>query len=572
MSIYTEITAIIYIILATGFIISGIDDLLIDILYWGNSLIRTIRYPRWNYPWLNESTLHEEPQKKAAVLLSTWHEDDVIAQCLLTNYQLIDYQNYDFYVGTYPNDQPTQDEVDRVSKILPNVYKSVTKNPGPTSKGDCLNNTYLELKRQEQISGEEYSFILMHDPEDVMHPLELKLCNYLMGRGEINMVQTPVFPLEVPIAKFTAGTYMDEFAETHTKDMYVREWIDAFVPSAGVGTAISHNAFERMDMVRHEDLFATNSLTEDYDLGVRLKEIDIHCVFVRQAIVRQEQNEIITSAVNNIEAKLKRELPAQLKTFFAKLQQFSEACGVGIRTELIATRAYFPDTPITAIRQRTRWTLGTVFQSWKNLGWPKGWKIRWLLVHDRKSFIAYFWVVAGYIFFLYVGVYSLIRSLFFHHLPPALPNQTWVVIVAWVTVFLMGNRLLQRMISVTRIYGIGQGVLSLLRQPWGSIINACAAFRALTQFIKSQRSQKIIAWDKTKHYFPTPSEMGPYRKRLGELLIETHQISTEQLNEALKEQKEHDERLGETLIRLNYISELQLEDALQFQQKEKVEA
>ena len=57
-----------------------------------------------------------------------------------------------------------------------------------------------------------------------MHPLELKLCNYLMGRGEINMVQTPVFPLEVPIAKFTAGTYMDEFAETHTKDMYVREW------------------------------------------------------------------------------------------------------------------------------------------------------------------------------------------------------------------------------------------------------------------------------------------------------------------------------------------------------------
>lgn len=566
MSRYTEITGIIFIIIATGFIISGIDDLLIDIIYWVNSLIRSIRFPRWKYPWLHENTLHKEPQKKAAVLLSAWHEHDVIAQCLLTNSQLIDYQNYDFYVGTYPNDQPTQDEVDRVSKILPNVYKSVTKNPGPTSKGDCLNNTYIELKRQEQINGEEYAFVLMHDPEDVMHPLELKLCNYLIGRGEINMVQTPVFPLEVPLIKFTAGTYMDEFAETHTKDMYVREWIDAFVPSAGVGTAISRYAFERMDLIRHEDLFATNSLTEDYDLGVRLKEIDIHCVFVRQAIVRREQVEIITSAVNKIEAKFKCAFPIQLKPYFTKLQEFSEACGIGMRTELIATRAYFPDTFITAIRQRTRWTLGTVFQSWKNLGWPKGWKIRWLLAHDRKSFIAYFWVVAGYVLILYVVGYSLVRSLFAPYLPPALPNRSWVIIVAWITLFLMGNRLLQRMISVTRIYGIGQGGLSLLRQPWGSVINACAAFRALVQFIKSQRSQSNIAWDKTQHYFPTPSEMIPYRKRLGELLLESNHISTEQLKQALGQQDGHDERLGETLIRLKYISEQQLEEALQLQQ------
>ena len=35
-----------------------------------------------------------------------------------------------------------------------------------------------EIIRREEATGELYDFVLMHDPEDVIHPLELKLVNW----------------------------------------------------------------------------------------------------------------------------------------------------------------------------------------------------------------------------------------------------------------------------------------------------------------------------------------------------------------------------------------------------------
>ncbi len=54
----------------------------------------------------------------------------------------------------------------------------------------------------------------------MVHPLSMELFNHLIPRKD--MVQLPVIPMEMPLRHFTAGTYMDEFAESHTKDLLVR--------------------------------------------------------------------------------------------------------------------------------------------------------------------------------------------------------------------------------------------------------------------------------------------------------------------------------------------------------------
>jgi adsorption protein B len=51
-------------------------------------------------------------------------------------------------------------------------------------------------------------------------------------------VQIPVFSLPLKWSHLVAGTYIDEFAEAHTKDVLVRARLGAPLPSAGVGTAL----------------------------------------------------------------------------------------------------------------------------------------------------------------------------------------------------------------------------------------------------------------------------------------------------------------------------------------------
>ena len=50
----------------------------------------------------------------------------------------------------------------------------------------------------------------MHDAEDVIHPYELQLFNYLLDR--MDLIQLPVYSFQREIGEFVAGTYMDEFA------------------------------------------------------------------------------------------------------------------------------------------------------------------------------------------------------------------------------------------------------------------------------------------------------------------------------------------------------------------------
>ncbi len=88
---------------------------------------------------------------------------------------------------------------------------------------------------------------------------------------EHDFVQTPVFSLPVPRSKLVGATYIDEFAEAHLKDMLVREAIGGLVPSAGVGSAFCRNAFEEIAAQHGQKPFNPESLTEDYEIGLKFR-------------------------------------------------------------------------------------------------------------------------------------------------------------------------------------------------------------------------------------------------------------------------------------------------------------
>ena len=121
----------------------------------------------------------------------------------------------------------------------------------------------------EQRHGRRYDILLMHDAEDVIHPLSLRLYSLLIPAHDF--VQTPVFSLELALHQGVAATYIDEFAEHHLKDMLVREAIGGLVPSAGVGSAFARDAFEEIARAHGQQPFNVESLTEDYEIGLKFR-------------------------------------------------------------------------------------------------------------------------------------------------------------------------------------------------------------------------------------------------------------------------------------------------------------
>ena len=94
----------------------------------------------------------------------------------------LDYENYHIFVGTYPNDPDTQHDVDQVCARFRNIHKVVCARPGPTSKADCLNNVLDAILQFENRTNLQFSGFILHDAEDVISGLELRLS--LPGRSQ----------------------------------------------------------------------------------------------------------------------------------------------------------------------------------------------------------------------------------------------------------------------------------------------------------------------------------------------------------------------------------------------------
>ncbi|KTD14626.1 bacteriophage N4 adsorption protein B [Legionella gratiana] len=518
------------IIAAILFAISGIDDLFIDIYYWlryGWRFWSTRKYPKLNYEMLKSN-----PEKNIAVLLPCWHEAGVIATMLIHNCNSIDYQCYDIFVGVYPNDPDTVNIVQEIEKINLHVHCVIGENPGPTNKASNLNQIYKYIKKYELTNDKHFDIYVFHDSEDIIHPLSFKLYNYLIPRKD--MIQIPVFPLEVGYFKFTHWVYNDEFCENHTKDIVVRESIKGLVPSAGVGTAFSSHALKILAEGNDGQPFATYSLTEDYKTALTIRLKGLSQIFVYQSILH---------------TSWKRKWG-----FWGKY--------VKVKThEFIATRALFPMEYMKAVRQKARWIMGISLQEWTQTGWVGNISTRYTLLHDRKSAFTYFVNILGYALFIFWVLYWFVT----HDNPqfPSLQEQfnlhPWVWYLVLFVTFLMLERLFQRFIATCRIYGWIPAFLSIPRILYANVINLHALLRAYRQFFFTpKRVSKSPVWDKTEHQFPGSHILISYKQRLGDLLVQSNLITLHQLELVVAEQKKTGEQIGDILRRKNYVNQYQL--------------
>ncbi len=513
--------------------VSSIDDSFIDSCYWIRRAYRTLVI-RPKHPRLNLEVLHDREQAPFAIMVPAWKEFSVIAQMIEGANANLDYKNFTIFVGTYINDGETQAEADRMVRRYRNVRRVDVPHPGPTCKADCLNWLIQDIFRHEEETGRTYAGVVIHDSEDVINPLELKVFNYLIDR--MDLIQLPVLSLEREWHQLVAGTYQDDFAEWHSKDLVVREGLTGLVPCAGTGMCYSRRAMAALCAETDNAPFNTSTLTEDYDFSFRLMKFGM-----KQAFVKIPLRQTTT-----------------VKWLFGEreVSQYS----------LLGVREYFPSTFRTAFRQRARWILGISLQGWEAMGWKGDLKAKYFMFRDRKGLFTSLVTILAYVLFLTLGTVLLLKRLGFERavLPPGFGEGHLLVALMKVNSVFMANRVLQRFIFVRRLYGIRHGLLSIPRVVVNNLINFAATCRAWRLYISHRISGRPLAWDKTAHAIPASAQSGT-SKRLGEILVAWHEIEEIKIYESLAVQTASGDRLGQILMERCGLTEALLADAVAFQ-------
>ncbi|WP_029006083.1 glycosyl transferase family protein [Azorhizobium doebereinerae] len=515
--------------------ISSLDDLFIDVYFWVREVYRNLTVKRLFHPLTTEQLQEKSPQP-FAIMIPAWREADVIALMLETMVSSLDYRDYVIFVGTYPNDPRTVAEVERMRRRYKQLQRVELPHGGPTSKADCLNWVIQAIFHYEEIHRIEFAGVVLHDCEDVVHPMELYLLNYLLPRKDL--VQLPVVSLERHWYELVASTYMDEFAEWHGKDLPVRESLSGMVPSAGVGTGFSRRALLALCAENAGRPFNVDSLTEDYDIGLRLSRLSMKSIFVRFPV----RYEIRRRSIFGAEHATELQMP-------------------------LCVREYFPDSFRAAYRQKARWTLGIALQSWRQIGWPGSLATKYLLFRDRKTLVTSLFGMLAYVLVIHFLLFYVAASLGFWtvRFPPVFADNTWL---EWVLIFNLASlilRAVQRGYFVSRIYGFEQGLLSVPRMVVCTAVNFMAAARAWRVFIQNVLFGTAVTWDKTAHVFPTADQLLARRRRLGDLLMSWQVLDGGRLQQALAEQAERDLPLGRILISQGWLDDEILAEAIAVQ-------
>ena len=432
-----------------GFLLFAINDLAVDLIYFARSIWRSLTvYTRYPRAFASYFVFNKNPGLMA-ILIPAWDESAVIASMLKATLDRLDYDDYRIFVGHYRNDPATAAAIASVGD--PRVESVEVAEDGPTTKADCLNHLYDALSAYAKAHDCEAKAVVLHDAEDVVHRFELRIFDALIGRAAV--IQLPVLPLPDPHSRWISGHYCDEFAEAHMKELVVREAVGAAIPLAGVGCAIERRALSRLAALQDGKPFAGASMTEDYEVGLRLGALGLKTMFVR--------------------------IPTQ----------------PGERA-IVASRGHFPATLGSAVRQKARWLGGIALSGWDRLGWSGGFGERWMRMRDRRGPLAALLLLAAYAAALLWSQLWLAEALgapIKARLSPGL--VTLLTINGW----LLAWRVLMRAAFTTAAYGLTEGLLSVPRLVVGNVIAMLAATRAVSLHLGGGARR----WDKTRHIFPS---------------------------------------------------------------------
>jgi adsorption protein B len=447
--ILTRVAAELALFAGVGFLLFAINDLAVDLIYFGRRMWRAATvYSRFPRAFASELAQAKRGDGFMAIFVPAWDESSVIASMLRATLKRVEHDDYRIFVGHYRNDPATAAAIASVDDER--VETVALPVDGPTTKADCLNHLYDALLAHETSTGRAAKAIVLHDAEDLVHPLELRLFDRLIERAGV--IQLPVLPLIDPSSRWIAGHYCDEFAEAHSKELVVREAVGAAIPLAGVGCAIAREPLARLAAMHEGRPFAGASLTEDYELGLRVGALGLKTMFVR--------------------------IPAT----------------PGDRA-VVASRGHFPSTVGAAVRQKARWLGGIALAGWDRLGWRGGIGERWMRLRDRRGPLAALLLLAAYLAaFLWSQVW-IARAL---GAPVHVRLDPALVTLLWINAWLLGWRVLMRAAFTTAAYGLRQGLLSVPRLVVGNVIAVLAAFRA----VSIHAGGRTPRWDKTHHIFP----------------------------------------------------------------------
>jgi adsorption protein B len=429
---------------ATGFLILGLGDLAVDLLWIG----LRFRAPRRRAACVDDLPGPERPGR-LAVFVPAWDESAVIGPMLSGAVAAWGEGDWRLYVGTYPNDPATRAAAGAVAD--PRVRVVTGGEAGPTTKADCLNLLWRALLADEAAGAKPAKAVVLHDAEDVVHPDELRLFDGLVER--FDLVQLPVLPLIDPNSPWLGGHYADEFSESHGKELAVRGALGAGLPSAGVGCAFSRPALDRLAAARRGLPFDADSLTEDYELGLRIADSGGRSIFLRVA---------------------------------------------GRDGSLVATREYFPGTLRAAVAQKARWMTGIALAGWDRLGWSGGLVERWMRLRDRQSLLAALLLFAGYLA-LALWLVLKAREGATGIAPAPLPPALALLISA--NMGLLAWRLAARATFTAAAYGWREGLRAVPRAAIANAVAMLAAAAALGRYRALRRGGRP-RWGKTAHMFP----------------------------------------------------------------------
>ncbi len=564
---YGNILYILGLILVLLFVFTGIDDFFWDIITIFKRL--TTKNKK-----IDMGVLYKQPPKLIALIVAAWHEEnvlfDVIENIILS--QQYPQSMYHIFLGVYPNDEATIQVAKNLEEKYKNVHCIINLKNGPTSKAQNINYVFSRIKEFEERRGWEFATFTIHDSEDVVHPYEFKVTNYLIDKHPA--LQFPVFPLikKPTLSNFfsniTTNTYADEFAENHFITMVGRHKSGAFVPSAGTGFSLSRQTIESLG----EKVLPEESITEDYRLSLTLYEKGIQMYYVLEKIERYDS--------------------------YGK-----------VSWDYIATRSMFPNTFKTAVKQKTRWTLGITMQSYRLKDLFKNnipFIGRYSLYRDQKAKISNLLSVLGYPVLIYF-----IISLFFPLIAIyPLYSPSWYL--SLVVTVMMIERQVFRGIALYNVYGMRSVFYGVLFPPflpiriiWGNIINLVSTYKAYIQFFnilprKSKRlvlvkkmqaeemntkknigmeniaflnnekernkvekkiQEKKFDWAKTEHSFLEQDVLMSFRRNLGDILVMKGYLEAYRIKDLLATKKA-EVPLGTYLLKNKFITEAQLMESL----------
>jgi bacteriophage N4 adsorption protein B len=468
---YLYVIEILMLVAGVIIAISSIDDLFVDLLYWSSRLLGTSSARSKLIPDID--VLEQLPERPFAIMIPCWKEHEVIYSMLSSNSRLLRYQNAYYFVGVYLNDPQTQDEVRRAQRAYPNIHMVLVPHDGPTSKADCLNQMISDIFMFETEHRLQFAGMVMHDSEDLIHPLELKLFNKTVDIYDF--VQLPVYSFTRPITSLISGLYMDEFAEMHTKDLEVRQRISGVIPCAGVSACFSREAILHLTNESAGEAFRTSSFTEDYDIAFRISELGFNSAFIAYPASYAIDIDVDTGNPG----VLHRKLP-------------------------VATREFFPSELEPAYRQRARWLLGIAFQGAREHGWKGSLGTKYFLARDRKGVITSPAVMLAYFVLANLTVFELYRAAFD-------PEGVFVYTLLstdWAKTLFMANfvflvwRLLNRMAFTGMIYSTRHALMAAPRLIVGNFVNFFATWRAIRIYTGHRFSGTPLVWDKTSHSYP----------------------------------------------------------------------